>query len=127
MKTSSEKLCFSHIFAQNIDCGYALEPPQRGRSTIYVLVWLWFNNKKKCIPLYTPVLLHKSGVYGGIYFMDILTQGCPVGIEGLSCVTRKGVFGVSDQVRHKPACTVSEKDWKLEILDLTRRKIELSI
>ena len=32
------------IFAQNIDCGYTLEPPRRG------------------IPLHTPVLLYKSGV-----------------------------------------------------------------
>ena len=34
------------IFAQNIDCGYTLEPPRR----------------KVGIPLQTPVLLYKSGV-----------------------------------------------------------------
>ena len=28
-------LLFFHIFAQNIDCGYTLEPPQRGGSNEY--------------------------------------------------------------------------------------------
>ena len=36
---------------------------------------------------------------------------------------RKLVFGVSDQVRHKPACTVKELGKMLEILDLGRRGI----
>ena len=35
----------------------------------------------------------------------------------LGLVTREPVFGVSDQVRHKPDCTVEEEDYKLEILD----------
>ena len=33
----------------------------------------------------------------------------------------------SDKVRHKPGCTVTEASWKLEILDLGRRGIELSV
>ena len=33
---------------------------------------------------------------------------------------------VSEQVRHKPACTVTEKSYKLEILGLSRRGIVLS-
>ena len=33
---------------------------------------------------------------------------------------------VSEQVRHKPVCTVTEKSWKLEISDLSRRGIVLS-
>ena len=28
---------------------------------------------------------------------------------------RKPVFGVSDQVRHKPGCTATEDGWRLEI------------
>ena len=32
----------------------------------------------------------------------------------------------SDQVQHKPACTVTEADQKLEISDLGRRGIVLS-
>ena len=37
------------IFAQNIDCGYTLEPPQ------------------------TPVLQKKSGVYGGVRYTDLFS------------------------------------------------------
>ena len=37
------------IFAQNIDCGYTLEPPQ------------------------TPVLLHKRGVKGGVRYTDLFS------------------------------------------------------
>ena len=33
---------------------------------------------------------------------------------------------VSEQVRHKPGCTSSEKSYKLEISDLSRRGIVLS-
>ena len=36
---------------------------------------------------------------------------------------RKSTIWVSYQVRHKPACTVSENTEKLEILDLSRRGI----
>ena len=39
---------------------------------------------------------------------------------------RKLVFMVSNQVRHKPACTVTESSWKLEISDLSRRGIVLT-
>ena len=38
---------------------------------------------------------------------------------------RKPVFGVSDPVLDKPACTVTEECLKLEILDLRRRGIVL--
>ena len=31
---------------------------------------------------------------------------------------RKPVFGVSDQVRHKPGCTTTEDGWRIEIPDL---------
>ena len=39
---------------------------------------------------------------------------------------RKPVFGVSDQVRHKPGCAATEDSYRLEILDLGRRGIVLS-
>ena len=50
------------IFAQNIDRGYTLEPPQWGGSNEYPQSMFKSKSKKKCIPLYTPVLLYKSGV-----------------------------------------------------------------
>ena len=52
------------FFAQNIDCGYTLEPPR-----------LCFGVKirKIDIPLHTPVLLYKSGVQGGIHYTDMFS------------------------------------------------------
>ena len=34
------------IFAQNIDCGYTLEPPWRGGSNEYPQSMFWSKNKK---------------------------------------------------------------------------------
>ena len=34
------------IFAQNIDCGYTLEPPRRGGSNKYPQFMFWIRNKK---------------------------------------------------------------------------------
>ena len=45
----------------------------------------------------------------------------------LSRVLRKPVFGVSDQVRHKPGCTATEDGYSLEISDVGSRGIVLSI
>ena len=39
------------IFAQNIDCGYSLEPPRRGDSNEYLQSMFWSKNKKN---RYTP-------------------------------------------------------------------------
>ena len=35
------------IFAQNIDCGYRLEPPRPGSSNEYPQSMFWSKNKKK--------------------------------------------------------------------------------
>ena len=41
------------IFAQNIDCGYTLEPPRRGGSNEYPQSMFWSKNKKnKFTPTY---------------------------------------------------------------------------
>ena len=67
------------IFAQNIDCGYNLEPPRWGGSYEYLQSMFWSKNSEAVLtstynlcfgakirkigtPLHTPVLLHKSGV-----------------------------------------------------------------
>ena len=51
------------IFAQNIDCGYTLEPSRRGGSNEYPQFMFWSKNKKKIgIRLHTPIFLYKSGV-----------------------------------------------------------------
>ena len=45
----------------------------------------------------------------------------------MSLVVRKSVFGVSDQVPHKPGCTATEDGWRLENSYLGRREIVLSV
>ena len=66
------------MFAQNIDCGYSLEPP-RHRLAEAVLTSthnLCFGSKIRKIgkPLQTPVFfLCKSGVYVGIHFTDMFS------------------------------------------------------
>ena len=48
-------------------------------------------------------------------------------LHHLSLVVRKPVFGVSDQIRHKPGCTATEDGKRLETSDLGRRGIVLSV
>ena len=43
--------------------------------------------------------------------------------DQLSLVVRKPVFRVSDQVPHKPGCTVTEDGERLEISDSGRKGI----
>ena len=38
-------------FAQNVDCGYTLEPPRRGGCNEYPQTMIWNKNKKN---RYTP-------------------------------------------------------------------------
>ena len=47
------------FFAQNIDCGYTLEPHRRGGSNEYPRSMFWINNKKN---RYTPIQ-HSYTVY----------------------------------------------------------------
>ena len=44
----------------------------------------------------------------------------------MSLVTRKSVFWVFNQVRHKPACAATEASWRLEIWDIETKDIILS-
>ena len=63
MKIPLEKNDIFNIFAQNIDCGYTLEPPLRGGSNEYPQSMFWSKNKKN---RYTPenpqFFVYKSGV-----------------------------------------------------------------
>ena len=45
-KFSEKNLIFFHISAQNIDCGYSLEPPRRGGSNVYPQSMFLIRNKK---------------------------------------------------------------------------------
>ena len=50
-KNQQKNLNIFLIFAQNIDCGYTLEPPRRGCSNEYPQSMFWSKNKKN---RYTP-------------------------------------------------------------------------
>ena len=62
LKIEIENLAIYNINAQNIDCGYTLEPSRQGGYNEYPQSMFCIKNKKTCIPLYTPVLLYISGV-----------------------------------------------------------------
>ena len=51
-----------NISAQNIDCGYSLEPPHRGGSNEYPQSMFLSRNKKNNVYPVNPSLLYKSGV-----------------------------------------------------------------
>ena len=51
-KFSDKNSDIFHISAQNIDCGYSLEPPRRGDSNEYPQSMFWAEIKKI---MYTPV------------------------------------------------------------------------
>ena len=55
-----------HISAQNIDCGYSLEPPQRGGSNEYPQSMLLSRNKKNniysCKPQFHYIKVGFKGV-----------------------------------------------------------------
>ena len=61
------------MFAQNIDCGYTLEPPSEAVLTSTHNLCFKAKIRTLCIPLYTPVLLYKCGVLGGINHTDMLS------------------------------------------------------
>ena len=56
-----------NIFAQNIDCGYTLEPPQRGGSNEYPQSMFWIKNQKKqvypCKHHFYYIKVDNDGVY----------------------------------------------------------------
>ena len=55
-----------HIFAQNIDCGYSLEPPRRGGSNGYPQSMFLSRNKKNnvypCKPQFYCIKVGFKGV-----------------------------------------------------------------
>ena len=68
----SSEIFFFLIFAQNIDCGYTLEPPRRGGSNEYPQSMFWSKNKKnRYTPAYPSFANIKVG-FKGVY----ITRTC---------------------------------------------------
>ena len=68
------------IFAQNIDCGYTLEPPRRGGSNEYPQSMFWSKNKYPCEPQFCYIKVGFEGVHISrttyhIPYMQTHTQG----------------------------------------------------
>ena len=61
------------IFAQNIDCGYSLEPPRRGGPNEYPQSMFWSKNKKKyvypCIPQFYYIIGLRGVTFHGHVFL----------------------------------------------------------
>ena len=61
-----KKFYIFHISAQNIDCGYSLEPPQRGGSNEYPQSMFLSRNKKNnvypCKPQFYNIKVGFKGV-----------------------------------------------------------------
>ena len=55
-----------HISAQNIDCGYSLEPPRRGGSNEYPQSMFLGRNKKNNVYPYKPQFYHIKVGFTGV-------------------------------------------------------------
>ena len=63
-----------HISAQNIDCGYSLEPPRRGGSNGYPQSMFLSRNKKNNVYLCkTQFYYIKNGVSGGQNYIGMFS------------------------------------------------------
>ena len=77
MEISSEKKMISFLFfffffcnfAQNVDCGYTLEPPPRGGSIEYPQFMFLIKNKKKGIPQFFYIEVGFKGLFHGFVFL----------------------------------------------------------
>ena len=86
---------------------------QTGSGLPTILQWI-----KKVLPAVTLFGPRKNSV---------TSAGSEYEIYHMSLVVRKPVFGVSDLVRHKPGCAITEDDLRLEIVCLGRRGIVLAM
>ena len=67
-KTNQKKICYIFlIFAQNIDCGYTLEPPCRGGSYEYPQSMFWSKNKKNMYTPANPIFFYIKVGFKGVF------------------------------------------------------------
>ena len=73
-----------HISAQNIDCGYSLEPPRRGGSNEYLQSMFLSRNKKNnvypCKPQFYFTCI-KVGLRGSKLYRYVFMMWCTKGTE----------------------------------------------
>ena len=64
-KFNRKKFNILGIFAQNIDRGYTLDPPQRGGSNEYKQSMFWVKNQENMYTPVNPIFTIKSRVFRG--------------------------------------------------------------
>ena len=79
---SDKKLIFFLISAQDIDCGYSLEPPRRGGSNEYPQSMFLSRNMKNnvyiCKPQFYCIKVGFKGVnIIQVYFRDVIGNAVP--------------------------------------------------
>ena len=65
-KFSDKNSDIFHISAQNIDCGYSLEPPRRGGSNEYPQSTFLSGNKKNNVYSYKPQFCYIKVGFKGV-------------------------------------------------------------
>ena len=65
-KFSDKKSDNIHFSAQNIDCGYSLEPPRRGGSNEYPQSMFLSRNKKNNVNPYKPQFYYIKVGFKGV-------------------------------------------------------------
>ena len=65
-KFSEKNSDIFHLSAQNIDCGYSLEPPRRGGSNEYPQSMFLSRNKKKNVYPYKPHVFYIKVGFKGV-------------------------------------------------------------
>ena len=72
-------LVFFHISAQNIDCGYALEPPRRGGSNAYPQSMFLSRNKKNNVYPCKPQFYYIKVGFKGVKIIYVFVMHIIVG------------------------------------------------
>ena len=67
---------YFNISAQNIDCGYLLEPPRRGGSNGYPQSMFLSRNKKKYTPVDPSFTILKWGLRGSKLYRHVFVLSC---------------------------------------------------
>ena len=74
-KFSDKNLRYFHISAQNIDCGYSLEPPRRGGSNEYPQSMFWAELRKiMYIPVNPSFTIEKRGLRGSKLYRHVFVM-----------------------------------------------------
>ena len=87
-----------HISAQNIDCGYSLEPPRRGGSNEYPHSMFLSRNKKNNVYPCKPQFYYIKVRFKGVRIIEV----CFRDVQRRTCAAEKrNIFQQSYFLRHR--------------------------